>query len=119
MRDNCAAPQLQDAIYAALQRFYQEDYDTYVPHNLIGNVRECVEAQTKIGWVGFLEGLLTPKWATVQDKYFKHVGLRRTGRRWAVGLSKRLWTVVFSMWENRIPFYSPTIQLRNLADWTS
>ena len=101
MRDNRTAPQLQDAIYAVLRRFYHDDYDTYVPHDMIGTVRDCVEAQAKIGWVGFLEGLLTPKWATVQDTYLKHVGLQRTGRRWAVNLSKKLWTVVFAMWDHR------------------
>ena len=80
MRDNHTAPQIQDVIYEALRRFYLEDYNTYCSPGVVGSVRECLEAQTAIGWVGFLEGLLTPKWASLQQEYFQSLGYRRTGR---------------------------------------
>ena len=90
MRDNRTSPQLQDAIYGALRGFYLEEFNTYCPPGTVGPVRECIEAQVAIGWVGFVEGLFTPKWAHLQDKYFKSLGYRRTGRQWAVNLSKQL-----------------------------
>ena len=100
MRDNRTAPQIQDVIYGALRRFYLEDYNTYCPPGIVGPVRECVEAQTSIGWVGFLEGLLSPRWASLQQEYFQSLGYRCTGCRWVVNLSKKLWTMVFAMWDH-------------------
>ena len=53
-----------------------------------------------------MEGFLSPLWASAQEKYFQLIDQRRSGRRWAVGLSKQLWKLVFSMWEHRneVPF---------------
>ena len=101
MRDNHTAPQLQDAIYGALRGFYLEEFNTYRPPGLVGPVRECVESQIAIGWVGFVEGLFTPRWAGIQNDYFKSLGYRRTGQRWAINLSKKIWSMVFKMWDHR------------------
>ena len=54
-----------------------------------------------IGWTGFLEGVMTTKWAEFQDSIFKKRGSRKSGHRWAVELSKQLWRLVFSMWDHR------------------
>ena len=101
MQDNKTAPQIQDAIYAALRGFYLEDFNTFCPPGIVGPVRECVEAQVAIGWVGFVEGLLTPKWAQLQEEYFRSLGFRRTGQRWAVNLSKQIWKLIFAMWDHQ------------------
>ena len=103
MTSTSTDPEIQAAIYFALRQFNKEgNYETYVDPSLpIGELRDCVIAQSKIGWTGFLEGLISPKWAKVQQLYFRQIGSRRTGLRWATGLSKELWKLVFSMWDHR------------------
>ena len=64
-------------------------------------VRKCIVAQRKIGWIGFLEGFLSPHWATIQTSHFRLLGFRRSGLKWAIGLSTQLWIFVFSMWDHR------------------
>ena len=96
-------PELQAAIYFVLRQFNKDgEYDTYVDSRILtGELRNCVLAQSKIGWTGFLEGLLSPLWAKLQQAHFHQIGSRRTGIRWATGLSKELWKLVFSMWNHR------------------
>ena len=48
-----------------------------------------------------LEGFLSPYWATIQESHFRLLGLRRSGLKWAIGLSTQLWIFVFSMWDHR------------------
>ena len=103
MTNSQTDPRIQAAIYFALRQYNKEgDYETYIDPTLPqGDLRDCVQAQSKIGWTGFLEGLLSPQWAVLQDAYFKQMGSRRTGMRWATGLSRELWKFVFSMWDHR------------------
>ena len=96
-------PDLQAALYTTLRRFNQDNsYDSYVDPSLPdGEIKECIIAQSHIGWTGLLEGLLSPKWALVQQRHFLRIGSRRSGTRWAIGLSKTLWQLVFTMWDHR------------------
>ena len=69
-------PELQAAIYFALRQFNKDgEYDTYVDSRIpTGDLRNCVLAQSKIGWTGFLEGLLSPLWAKLQQAHFHQIG---------------------------------------------
>ena len=96
-------PEIQSAIYFALRQFNKDrQFDMYVdpsiPH---GVLRDCVIAQSHIGWTGFLEGLLSPKWAMVQQIYFHSIGSQRSGTWWAIALSKTLWKLIFFKWDHR------------------
>ena len=46
-------------------------------------------------------GCLTIEWARAQDKYYKWVGMRRTGKRWVISLIKRLWEISWNIWDDR------------------
>ena len=97
-------PEIHAAIFFALRRYNKEGqyYNTYVDPNLPrGELRECVIAQSDIGWTGFLEGLLSPQWAKLQQKYYRRIGSKRSGTRWAITLSLTLWRLIFSMWDHR------------------
>ena len=96
-------PEIQAAIFFALRQFNKDgEYDTFLDATIpTGDIRDCVVAQSHIGWTGFLEGLLSPQWARVQQLFYHRIGSRRTGTRWATGLSKELWKMVFSMWDHR------------------
>ena len=96
-------PEIQAAIFFALRQFNKDgEYDTFLDDTIpTGDIRNCATAQSHIGWSGFLEGLLSPKWAQAQQLFYHRTGSRRTGTRWATGLSKELWKLVFSMWDHR------------------
>ena len=102
MRQQNTRTDIRLAISAALRNFNKhEDFDTFHPPHCAEDLNRCVLAQSQIGWIGFLEGFLSPLWASAQEKHFRLIDQRRSGKRWAVGLSKQLWKLVFSMWEHR------------------
>jgi len=78
-----------------------EDFEAFIPPGLSEDIQTCFKAQAAIGWTGFLEGLLSVKWADIQDAFYKSIGSRRSGRRWATDLSKQLWKMIFTMWDHR------------------
>ena len=57
--------------------------------------------QDTIGWRSCIEGLLVREWAVVQASYFEMIGSRRSGKRWAVALIKKLWDTAWDMWDHR------------------
>lgn len=107
---------IQKAIGAVLWNFNKRDnFDTYVPPTTSPGLKICLQAQSRIGWVGFLEGFLSPKWSEQQELYFQEIDKRRSGRRWAVELSKQLWKLVYSMWEHRNTTLFTTSKIDNLS----
>ena len=95
-------PRLIRGIEKVLRQFNKDgDFDSHIPGDLTTELRECFTAQAHIGWVGFLEGIISTKWATYQNLYYKKIGSRRSGSRWATDLSKQLWKGVFAMWDHR------------------
>ena len=116
MKQNLTQADIRIAIGAALWNFNKKDnYDTYVPPTTSSSLKQCLQAQSRIGWIGFLEGFLTPLWSNQQEKYFQGIDKRRSGRRWAVGLSKQLWKLVFSMWEHRNSTLFTTSKIDDLS----
>ena len=103
MTQNQTDPDIQALIYFSLRQFNKDgDFDRYIDPTLpMGDLQDCAKAQSQIGWTGFLEGLLTPRWAQLQQVHYQQIGSRRTGTRWAIGLSKQLWKLIFSMWDHR------------------
>lgn len=99
---NCTDPELKHALYKSLKAFgLKGKGDHHVPTGYPDSVQQCLNAQSHLGWRSFLEGFITTDWATHQQKYYQSIKSRRTGHRWAVGLSKQIWSLVFSMWEHR------------------
>ena len=116
MRQNRTRNDIRLSISAALRNFNRyEDFDTFVPPTFSAGVASCLEAQSKIGWIGFLEGFLSPQWSIEQEQYFRSIDQRRSGKRWAVGLSKQLWKLVFSMWEHRNEALFATTKIDDLS----
>ena len=48
-----------------------------------------------------LEGCISEQWARVQSDYLAWIGSRKSERRWAVALIKKLWEVAWDQWEHR------------------
>ena len=100
-------PEIIRAIGESLRNFNKHgEYERYISSVPPPNIRRCVEDQAKIGWTGFLEGLISQEWSIQQTRYYRFQQSRRSGHRWAIELSKRVWKLVFSMWDhcNRILF---------------
>ena len=102
MRRHDTDPEIMDAIIDILRNFQKrDDFDSYVPQGYSPDVQLCLNAQSHLGITNWLEGYLTYDWAAIQHNYYRSIGSRKTGRRWAVGLSTQLWKMVFYMWDYR------------------
>jgi hypothetical protein len=54
-----------------------------------------------MGWDSLLEGWQDSSWEETQQNYYSFLKSWHTGRRWAVSLIKKLWTVAWDLWEHR------------------
>ena len=73
----------------------------YLPKTGCPVTKETILAQQRIGWKAFLEGFLAVNWANQQQSYYSTLGSRRTGQRWAIGLSKKIWNLIHTLWNKR------------------
>jgi hypothetical protein len=58
-------------------------------------------SQDDLGWDYFLEGFLSVEWAATQDQYYKQLGKKNNGQRWATEIVKKLWSVAWDIWVYR------------------
>lgn len=66
------------------------------------NMFKAFYEQEKIGWDKFLEGLISPTWAILQQEYIdKHLNGKGTGIAWSVKLILQLWELLHSVWKHR------------------
>ena len=102
LRKQDTDPQIQEALLDILRSFQKrEKFDSYVPNGFPDPIQRCLYAQSHIGITNFLEGMLTYDWADVQQQYYTSIQSRKTGQRWAVGLSSQLWNLIYFMWDHR------------------
>ena len=69
-----------------------------------------MQNQEAIGWQAFFEGYLACDWAATQQTYYDWVGSRRTGRRWATEIIKKLWNIAWDLWEHRNGYVHSALQ---------
>jgi len=63
------------------------------------NLSRAIPSQNIIGWLSLLNGLLPSEWMNTQDRYYKSIASRRTGRRWAIiDFIQELWSISFAIW---------------------
>ena len=94
------APEIIEAIRTHLQGWRNGSGGVPVTYHLLG-LTTAAQNQTDIGWQCFLEGFVTSDWAATQQTYYTWIGSRRTGKRWAIALVKKLWDVAWDLWEHR------------------
>ena len=58
-------------------------------------------SQQKIGWRQLMGGCLSVEWARAQQAYYQWRDIRRTGKRWAVALIRKLWEIAWDLWSDR------------------
>jgi hypothetical protein len=64
-------------------------------------IRELVDQQTKLGWRNFFEGMIATNWQVAQQSYLNRIGSRKSSRRWATAIIRKLWQIAWDMWEHR------------------
>ena len=64
-------------------------------------IKDIFEGQAEIGWRPLLGGCLAEQWARVQGTYLKWCGSRKSDRRWATALIKKLWDVAWDQWDDK------------------
>ena len=74
------------------------------------------ESQQQIGWASFAMGWISVQWSVVQDEFYKSIGRKNTGRRWAKELIKKLWGISWDMWEHRNGILHDSENLRRSLD---
>ena len=78
----------------------------------------ALQSQLDTGWYALLCGLVTKHFESVQTGYYQQLGLRNSGRRWAIRLIGKLWQITHSMWchRNEALHESPIINSRHGLD---
>jgi hypothetical protein len=64
-------------------------------------LKQALQQQSRIGWRNLIEGFPAKKWTEAQAQHYIWTKSRRTGRRWAAALVKKLADTAWDMWEHR------------------
>ena len=67
----------------------------------LGNWNTAFLHQAELGWQGFFDGFISPHWAVLQHQYFRDNNQRKTGKRWATKVIKKMWSLAWDFWELR------------------
>jgi hypothetical protein len=60
---------------------------------------DTFKTQEKIGWSQFTQGIISYKWATLQQEYYQSIHRSRcTGIGWAAQLISQLWDINLQIW---------------------
>jgi hypothetical protein len=65
------------------------------------SAEQAADLQTEMGWKHFFEGRLHKQWRLLQERYFLRLSIRRSGKRWAGAIIKKLWDIAWDLWEQR------------------
>ena len=93
------APALQLHILASLQKWRKQENQPI--RRGTADIRTAFEEQDEIGWWNFLLGRMSKKLAAYQDKHYKSIGRRATGKVWLRGIIQQMIDICWGMWEHR------------------
>lgn len=102
LRKQDTDPDITRAVILALPRWRAGALTSaFCPQSVSTSVKEAIQDQHRIGWDNFMSGLLSTKWAICQQAYYTKKKQRKTGRRWAIRMSKRIWDYHKAQWNHR------------------
>jgi hypothetical protein len=93
-------PDLRHAIVSRLKAWKIHSPQTDPQYTWPG-VNDLVRTQDLVGWRSFLEGCVLHDWAAKQQAYYDWLQRKNTGKRWTTTLIKKLWEVIWDMWQQR------------------
>ena len=102
MRSIDTDPHIVRAFILLLDKWYYGFItDSYYPSDVSTAVQAAVKDQHKINWENFLTGFWSLHWCEIQDKYYKRCRQRRTGGKWGVKCTSRIWQMFHAHWKHR------------------
>ena len=78
---NSSCPDLAKLVIHALTSFKQNKSIELHENVMFDPARKAYNAQSKIGWRLFLDGILSVEWAEAQQTYLTWIGSRRSGKK--------------------------------------
>ena len=62
---------------------------------------QAFKSQLQIKWYYFLCGMVTTDLVAVQQQHYTTIKSRKMGSRWASNLTKKMWSILHTIWKNR------------------
>ena len=78
-------------------------------------IKAAIEAQRKIGWKNFLEGLIAIEWSQCQDEYYNEKKSLKTGDTWAQKTIRGNWKFLFQLWQGQNTYLHETDRVNELS----
>ncbi len=97
LREQRTSPTLTDTILQCLISWYQEEN----PQETSATSRYLFDDFHAIGADRLIEGWLPLAWRLEQENYWSHIRTRKSSKRWTSELIKKLWDVVWDLWDQR------------------
>ena len=69
--------------------------------SLTTTLANAITTQRRIGWKGFLEGLITKQFTQIQQSYLDSIKSRKTSLSWAASLITLNWSMIRDVWQFR------------------
>lgn len=102
MLQNDTHPEMARAILHGLRAWTSGRYLRY--QSTVDWVNQLVAQQSKIGWGNFFEGMISTHWREAQCQYLTQIGSRKSSKRWATAIIRKLWQIAWDLWEHRNGF---------------
>ena len=72
-----------------------------IPPTLSLPFHEAIRAQDVLGWDKFILGFWPLQWEGAQSQYLQSLQCKLTIKRWIISLIRKLWDIIWDMWEHR------------------
>lgn len=95
-------PELQKSIITLLETWRRADPIRPASFPATWGIRAAIQDQhDTLGWDNFVHGRWSPKWERPQRRHYQEQQSRRTSRRWAAAIIKKLFLTAWDMWDHR------------------
>ena len=101
LADHDTDPTLHSLIVEILKHHRRGTVRRFRPRSYFGDYSRAVEEQRRIGWDGFLLGRWSPRWQEIQARYYRTTYNRKSSKRWATAIIKKMMQIVWDMWQFR------------------
>jgi hypothetical protein len=111
-------PDIQEAIASAISSWYHNEPppepppapDPHQEQNAL--LSTAIQEQSLIGWLPFLEGLISSQWKQAQATHLSSIGSSRSCYQWVQALIRQLHQLTDTMWQHRNDIKHTTSQPR-------
>ena len=94
-------PLLAQSICQRLQNWRSNSEFLVLPLSLSPEMSDAIHDQDFLGWDKFLLGFWSKQWEGAQERYLQSIQSKTTIKRWITAIIRKLWDIVWDMWEHR------------------